>query len=163
MISNVSFILFVLSVVLANFTLSFHVAKPCGAAILSRSIVNRKQLSRLGAITNILTSEEFENITTKSSSKVPCVIDFQKSECKPCKKIAPDYEAMSVKYDGQVNFFKIDADTSKEALSLMKANGVKSVPTFHVWVEGVKVDTVLGAHLDEVEETLVIELKKQSP
>jgi thioredoxin 1 len=117
----------------------------------------------LSVIGNILTPEEFESITTKSTSRIPCVIDFQKSECKPCKKIAPDYLALSDKYDGKVQFFKIDADTSKEALSLMKANGIKSVPTFHVWVAGNKVDTVQGAHLDEVEETLVIELNKISP
>lgn len=119
--------------------------------------------ARLGAIGNILTPDEFESITTKSTSNVPCVIDFQKSECKPCKKIAPEFDALSAKYDGKVNFFKIDADTSKEALALMKANGIKSVPTFHVWVSGTKVDTIQGAHLDEVEETLLIELKKQSP
>jgi thioredoxin 1 len=131
-------------------------------------VVNRRinrtryQILPRQAIGNILTPEEFEIITTKSTSKVPCVIDFQKSECKPCKKIAPDYEALSVKYEGIVNFYKIDADTSKEALSLMKANGIRSVPTFHVWIGGIKVDTVLGAHLDEVEDTLILELKKQA-
>lgn len=130
----------------------------CGHLNLGRAYL---QNTRLQSIGNILTPEEFESITTKSTTNVPCVIDFQKSECKPCKKIAPDYEALSVKYDGKVNFFKIDADTSKEALSLMKANGIKSVPTFHVWVGGNKVDTVQGAHLDEVEEILVIELNKQ--
>lgn len=130
----------------------------CGHLNLGKAYL---QNTRLQSIGNILTPEEFESITTKSTTNVPCVIDFQKSECKPCKKIAPDYEALSVKYDGKVNFFKIDADTSKEALALMKANGIKSVPTFHVWVGGNKVDTVQGAHLDEVEEILVIELNKQ--
>jgi thioredoxin 1 len=119
-----------------------------------------KPQAHLKAIGNILTPEEFESITTKSTSKIPCVIDFQKSNCKPCKKIAPDFEALSVKYDGKVRFFKIDADSSKEALSLMKNNGIKSVPTFYVYVEGIKVNTILGAHLDEVEETLISELKK---
>lgn len=129
----------------------------------SRISCSKARQVRLSVIGNILTPEEFESITTKSTSSIPCVIDFQKSECKPCKKIAPDYLALSDKYDGKVQFFKIDADTSKEALSLMKANGIKSVPTFHVWVAGNKVDTVQGAHLDEVEETLVIELNKISP
>ena len=141
---------------------SFYIGVPLKATHRVGSVLQRSETIRLQVIGNILTPEEFEEITTKSVSKVPCVIDFQKSECKPCKKIAPDYEALSVKYDGKVRFFKIDADTSKEALALMKANGVKSVPTFHVWTEGVKVDTVQGAHLDEVEETIVIELKKQS-
>jgi thioredoxin 1 len=124
------------------------------------NLKKEKPQIHLKAIGNILTPEEFELIS-KSTSKIPCVIDFQKSNCKPCKKIAPDYEALSVKYDGKVKFFKIDADSSKEALSLMKNNGIKSVPTFYVYVEGVKVNTILGAHLEEVEETLIEELKKQ--
>jgi thioredoxin 1 len=124
------------------------------------NLKKEKPQTNLKAIGNILTPEEFELIS-KSTSKTPCVIDFQKSNCKPCKKIAPDYEAMSVKYEGKVKFFKIDADSSKEALSLMKNNGIKSVPTFYVYVEGVKVDTILGAHLEEVEATLIEELKKQ--
>ena len=132
------------------------------SCLRSLSLGRRINLTSLRAIGNILTPEEFESITTKSSSSVPCVIDFQKSECKPCKKIAPDYEALSIKYTGKVNFFKIDADTSKEALALMKANGIKSVPTFHIWVAGNKIDTVQGAHLDEVEETLILELNKQT-
>lgn len=127
------------------------------------NIYGRRNLIPLRSIGNILTPEEFEAITTQSTSQVPCIIDFQKSECKPCKKIAPDYEALSEKYAGKASFFKIDADTSKAALALMKANGIKSVPTFHVWVGGIKVDTVLGAHLDEVEETILIELEKQAP
>ena len=148
----------------AQLTLSYSILKLSVATkVRNQGIkIGRKLLAPLQSISSILTPEEFEAITTLSTSNVPCVIDFQKSECKPCKKIAPDYEALSEKYEGKASFFKIDADTSKAALLLMKANGIKSVPTFHVWVAGVKVDTVQGAHLDEVEETILIELGKQA-
>ena len=33
----------------------------------------------------------------------------------------------------------------------MKREGVRSVPTFHVWKEGTKVDTINGARIEEVE------------
>lgn len=162
--SITSYLLLLVCILKAQLTLSYSALK----LSVSKKVYNqgiskgRRQLVPLQSISNILTPEEFEAITTMSTSNVPCVIDFQKSECKPCKKIAPDYEALSEKYEGKASFFKIDADTSKAALALMKANGIKSVPTFHVWVAGVKVDTVQGAHLDEVEETILIELGKQT-
>ena len=36
----------------------------------------------------------------------------------------------------------------------MKSMGVRSVPTFHVWAAGEKIDSVQGAHVDEVEYLL---------
>jgi len=78
------------------------------------------------------------------------VVDFQKSACKPCIRIAPEFIALSEKYGSSCMFFKVDGDGSKEALALLKANGIRSVPTFHVWVKGQRVDMVQGAHLDEV-------------
>ena len=112
-----------------------------------RSSILRRSISRLFAIEPLLTTEEFEAVTSKTVSKIPSVIDFQKSGCKPCIKVAPAYEALAKKYEGQANFYKVDADTSKEALGLMKTMGVRSVPTFHVWAAGEKVDSVQGAHV----------------
>ena len=106
-----------------------------------------QRLSSLFAIEPLLTTEEFDAVTSKTVSKIPSVIDFQKSGCKPCIKVAPAYEELSKKYEGQANFYKVDADTSKEALGLMKSMGVRSVPTFHVWAAGEKIDSVQGAHV----------------
>lgn len=110
--------------------------------------------SNLRAIINILTPGEFE-AATKATSKVPSVIDFQKSKCKPCIRIAPEFEALAEKYQGTANFYKVDADSSSEALALMKANGIRSVPTFQIWKGGEMIESIQGAHLDEVEEALV--------
>ena len=59
-----------------------------------------------------------------------------------------------------MQFYKIDADSSTEALAMIKANGIRSVPTFHVWNSGIRVDTVQGAHIDEVEAILKDEIMK---
>jgi len=112
-------------------------------------------LRTLQAITNLLTPEEFEKATKDVNNKMPSVIDFQKSKCKPCIRIAPEFEALSEKYQGTANFYKVDADSSSEALALMKANGIRSVPTFQIWKGGEMLDSIQGAHLDEVEEALV--------
>ena len=85
---------------------------------------------------------------------------FQKSKCAPCLKVAPLYEALAKRYEGKARFFKVDADSSPEALSVMKANGIRSVPTFHVWRLGTRIDSIQGSHIDEVEALIEGELKK---
>lgn len=118
----------------------------------SRIRSGRVQVAGLRAIKEVIDSAHLESITVNSSSSLPVVIDYQKSRCKPCIRIAPEFIALSEKYDGKVVFYKVDADTSKEALAMMKAQGVRSVPTFHVWHAGERVDTIQGARIDEVEE-----------
>lgn len=112
-------------------------------------------------IKDILTQQEFDEVTKNNMLDYPIVIDFQKSQCRPCKRIAPAYEALSAKYKEKVLFYKVDADSSKEALALMRANGVRSVPTFHIWRKGELVDTVQGARMEEVEQSIQDELKKE--
>lgn len=102
-----------------------------------------------------LEADEFQGIVdSTNSNEYPIVIDFQKSKCGPCMKIAPDLEKMADKYAGKVDFFKVDADKSKEALKLMKTQGIRAVPTFHIWFKGEKIDTISGARIDELDQSL---------
>jgi thioredoxin 1 len=41
----------------------------------------------------------------------------------------------------------------------MKREGVRSVPTFHFWKNGQKLDTVNGARIEEVEAAVVANTK----
>jgi thioredoxin 1 len=145
-----------------KFILFFFVA---GACIANGYLINIRRIKLIltapkSVIMDILSNEAFENVTLKSHSKHPIVIDFQKSQCKPCKRIAPAFEALSMKYRDKVEFYKIDADSSKEALVVMRANGIKTVPTFHIWRNQEKIDTIIGAHIDDLENILIDELKK---
>jgi hypothetical protein len=45
-------------------------------------------------------------------------------------------------------------DSSKEAGVLMKREGIRSVPAFHVWKAGSKVDVINGGRIDEVETAI---------
>lgn len=110
-------------------------------------------------IVEITTAAEFERITTLSEDPdALVVIDFQKSHCKPCIRTAPEYLALAEKFKNKAAFYKIDADTGKESLAILKANGIRSVPTFHVWRRGKKIDSVQGAHVDEVETIVQTEI-----
>ena len=128
-----------------------------GAKSLDASIL---RTFKLRSIADIASEDAFAAATAAGNTIT--VIDFQKSKCKPCIKVAPLYTSLSEKYaEKNIRFYKVDADSSSEALGILKANGVRSVPTFQVWNEGTLIDTVQGAHIDEVEEILISILAKQ--
>lgn len=81
------------------------------------------------------------------------VVDFSTTWCGPCVKVAPEFEALSERIEG-VKFLKCIGDVTPEAGALMKREGVRSVPCFHIWKEGKKIDVVNGTRLDEVESAL---------
>lgn len=134
-------------------------------ALISESILHlreRGMICRLKAINSITTKEQLDAITIHSTSSTPVVIDFQKSACKPCVRIAPLYLELSTKYESSVSFYKVDADSSVEALALLKQEGIRSVPTFHIWSGGRRIDVIRGAYIDEVEDIIRGEVAKLS-
>lgn len=49
---------------------------------------------------------------------------------------------------------KCVGDSSPEAGALMKREGVRSVPAFHLWKNGARIDVVNGARIDDVEASV---------
>jgi hypothetical protein len=70
-----------------------------------------------------------------------------------CKVIAPKFEEFSEKYPDAV-FLKVIGDASPEASKLMKREGVRSVPSFHYFMSGEKVDVVNGANAEAIEAAI---------
>lgn len=74
------------------------------------------------------------------------IIDYSTTWCGPCKVIAPKFEELSETYGkdgaGGSVFLKVTGDSSKDASALMKREGVRSVPAFHFYKGGEKVDVV---------------------
>ena len=118
----------------------------------------------MNLVKEIIEESAFEDLTLRKSSEAGetsvVVVDFAKGHCKPCQKTAPLFENLAIKYDGQAIFAKVDADSCPEAKLLLKKLGIKSVPTFQIWVDGSKVDTIQGAHMDELEESIQSTLAK---
>lgn len=71
----------------------------------------------------------------------------------------PKFVALSDKYP-DVSFYKCVGDLTAEGGVLMKAQGVRSVPAFHLWMDGSKVETISGARIDEVEAAIQSFVKK---
>ena len=50
-----------------------------------------------------------------------------------------------------MQFYKCIGDSSAEASAILKREGVRSVPAFHFWKNGAKLDVINGARIEDVE------------
>ena len=85
--------------------------------------------------TNITTEDfkkkvyDIDNIESADDLKLignnPVVIDFYAPWCGPCKILEPIFDELSERYEGHVDFYKVNID---DELDLAVAFGVRSVP-----------------------------------
>ena len=86
-----------------------------------------------------VTSQELEQILNSESKTVFC--DFWATWCGPCRMLAPVYQDISEKYEGQAVFVKLDVDENEEAA--MKY-GISSIPNIIAFKKGQPIDSSLG-------------------
>mmetsp|Transcript_75040 Transcript_75040/g.150854 ORF Transcript_75040/g.150854 Transcript_75040/m.150854 type:complete len:144 (+) Transcript_75040:95-526(+) len=108
--------------------------------------------SLLSAVTEVSSEAEFDAAITAAGEAL-VVIDFATTWCGPCKVMLPKFVALS-EATPEATFLKVIGDSSPDASKLMKREGVRSVPSFHYWKNGAKVDQVNGANLDAVSVAL---------
>jgi len=98
------------------------------------------------ALTEIESQEAFDAILQDAGDSL-VVIDYATSWCGPCKVIAPKFEEMSEKYTDAA-FYKVMGDANKETDKLMRSQGVRALPTFHLWKNGKLIDSISGAKVE---------------
>ena len=86
-----------------------------------------------------ITDANFDELV---ASGKPIVLDFWATWCGPCKKIAPDIEALATEYEGQVIIGKCDVDDND---GLTSRFGVRNIPTVLFIKGGEVVDKQVGA------------------
>jgi len=104
------------------------------------------------AVSDVSNEESFDTIIKDAKGSL-VVIDYSTTWCGPCKVIAPKFDELSDKYP-QAKFLKVIGDASPEASKLMKREGVRSVPSFHYFKNGEKVDVVNGANAAAIEAAI---------
>lgn len=112
----------------------------------------RTTLVALDAVKDITNEGDFDKVVKSAGSSL-VVVDYSTTWCGPCKVIAPKFEELSDKYSDAI-FLKVIGDASPEASKLMKREGVRSVPSFHYFVNGEKIDVVNGANAEAIEAAI---------
>ena len=75
------------------------------------------------------------------SAGKPVVCDFLAAWCGPCRMLAPVFEEVAAKYEGQVEFVKIDVD---EEMDAARKYGISSIPNVLAFKDGKVAGNSLG-------------------
>ena len=87
-----------------------------------------------------ITDQNFEDEVLKSD--VPTEVDFWAPWCGPCRMVSPIYDKIAKEYDGKFKFCKINVDKYQQMAGKYK---VSSIPMQKFFIDGQKVDEILGA------------------
>ncbi|XP_068584445.1 thioredoxin-like [Cebidichthys violaceus] len=94
---------------------------------------------------------EFKQILKDAGDKL-VVVDFTATWCGPCKMIGPIFHGLASQPENKnVVFLKVDVD---EADDVSKECKITSMPTFHFYKNGKKVDEFSGADKQKLLATL---------
>ena len=78
----------------------------------------------------------------------PAIIDFYAFWCGPCKKLSPIMEKLSKKYEGKVNFYKIDVDKSSDLANTLN---IKAIPTLIFLKDSLSSVIIMEGFMSETE------------
>ena len=136
-----------------NFALFLHELQPLPAGFGTLTIMSN--------LVHIQSTKQFSDLLTSSYI---VVVDFYADWCGPCKAIAPVYEQLSSQLSrpNRITFTKVDTDAQQE---LARAYGVTAMPTFMIFKNQRRIDTIKGAdnkRLSEAVRKLAIEAESSS-
>jgi thioredoxin 1 len=86
------------------------------------------------------------------NSDLPTEVDFWAPWCGPCKMVIPIYEKLSEEYEGRFKFCMINVDENQRTATKYQ---IMSIPMQMFFVDGQKVDEILGAVPEDTIRTMV--------
>lgn len=105
-----------------------------------------------------VTDKNFEEEVLRSD--IPTEIDFWAPWCGPCRMVAPIYDKLASEYDGRFKFCKINVDENQATAAKYQ---VMSIPMQMFFVDGQKVDEILGAVPEEQIRRMVDDILRDNP
>jgi len=97
-------------------------------------------------VQHIKSSMHWKEMIEETKSGKPLVVDCWMEKCAPCKRIGPKYEIMAEEYS-DATFAKANI-TNKDILSFGQEQGLKKIPFFMVYKNGMLLEETLQ-HSDE--------------
>ena len=84
----------------------------------------------------------FQQQVLDASRDTPVLVDFWAGWCGPCRALGPVLDALATEFQGRFRLAKVDTDANRE---LAMANGIRSLPTVRLFVDGKVVAEFMGA------------------
>jgi thioredoxin 1 len=97
-----------------------------------------------------VTDQNFEDEVLHSD--LPTEVDFWAPWCGPCGMVSPIYDRLSEEYSGRFKFCKINVDENQ---NMAMKYQIMSIPMQMFFVDGQKVDEILGAVPEHSIRTMV--------
>lgn len=99
---------------------------------------------------HVLSSESYESFI---ASNELVLVDYYTDWCGPCKMIAPHLEVMAQEMPA-IKFAKLNCTTDASAKKIAMSQGIKALPTFHLFRGGEKVGVFVGGKPQQLKKFL---------
>src|SRR5689334_23065570 len=87
-----------------------------------------------------VSSADFD--TEVLQSEKPVLVDFWAAWCGPCRRVAPEVDAVASQLGDKVKVYKVDVDAEPD---LAGRYNIQSIPALYIFKGGRVVDQILGA------------------
>jgi len=94
----------------------------------------------------------FDRLVIENSRRVPVLVDFWADWCAPCKMLMPVLQKLAGEYGERLVLAKVDTEAQQE---LAARNGIRSLPTLHLYRHGEKVDETMGVQPESALRALI--------